>query len=426
MLEAFQCVSTLDGKQIKKQKGTILQEFFQLLGEEMPSVAAAALNQDPENAAMVMNDGEDESSSSNATVSLDSKIWNKLPPELLEKIHLCLPLISLVRFRSVCKAWDRSVFDEGFIQARKQSVSQKPWIIVTTTALSMSMFDTGDETWIDIPIPFNASKVHVVAAAGGLLCFSNAWFQWPGMYVGNPVTNRWRHLPPMNTFLIITVGMVYFDDTQTFKVFVCGRREDDNLITEVYDSVEDSWTPGGLPAASRKYGGDTLVWRDGVFYCLTFPYSTLNLIAYDLAKGIWFDVPVYMPSAIMSPNVVACHDKLLLIYAMEAEEGHFVIRVSELDFDIYEWVEVERMPPQMCREFENLMVQTKPLCCFSTGDLIFFTISSNTTYYPGAVFDLKNRVWTWWPSAGFPPHLPEVNMGRTIGLSFEPRLHALV
>lgn len=163
------------------------------------------------------------------------------------------------------------------------------------------------------------------------------------MYVGNLVINWWCYLFFMNIFFIIIVGMVYFDDIQIFKVFVCGCCEDDNFIIEVYDLVEDSWILGGFLVVFCKYGGDILVWCDGVFYCFIFFYSILNFIVYDFVKGIWFDVFVYMLLVIMFFNVVVCYDKFLLIYVMEVEEGYFVIWVLELDFDIYEWVEVERM-----------------------------------------------------------------------------------
>lgn len=52
---------------------------------------------------------------------LDLQVWQKLPHELLEKVHLCLPLRSLARLRSVCTAWNHVVLDEGFIRVRGNS-----------------------------------------------------------------------------------------------------------------------------------------------------------------------------------------------------------------------------------------------------------------------------------------------------------------
>jgi len=224
--------------------------------------------------------------------------------------------------------------------------------------------------------------------------------------------------------MITTVGMVYNDLTHTYKILVCGRREDDGMITEVYDSAIGQWAPGGLPSAARKYGGDTMAWLNGIFYCLTFPYTTLSLIAYDLVNADWHEVPVPMPIPIMSPSVVECNGKLLLVGGMD--EPEFVIQIWELDFQRVEWVEVERMPSQICKDFESKMIPSKPFSCCCTGDMLFFTLPNNSAYMPALVFDVRKRIWIWWPASGFPPHLPRVNAGRSCGMSFEPRLHARV
>lgn len=366
----------------------------------------------------------DEGEPSHSNADLDPALWKTFPHELLEKVLLCLPLVSLARFRSVCRAWNLAVFDPNFIRTRALTSPQKPWIVITSTTNSISLYDTGLETWLRLPVPFNAANLHVVAAAGGLLCFSNAWFQWPGMAVLNPVTRAWRRLPPMRTWMITTVGMVYSDESHSYKILVCGRLEDHSMITEVYDSATGGWARGGVPAAAKKYGGDTLVWRDGIFYCLTFPFSTLSLIAYNLPQSAWHEVPVTMPSPIMSPCVVVCTGHLLLVGGVEDPDGLFSIQIWELESGV--WEEVEQMPAALCREFERRMVPSKPLSCFGTGEFLFLTIPSNSAYLPGLVYNLQLKTWSWWPSQGFPPQLPEINIGRSSGISFEPRLHARV
>ena len=148
-------------------------------------------------------------------------------------------------------------------------------------------------------------------------------------------------------------------------------------------------------------------------------------------------VPVTMPSPIMSPSVVVCDGRLLLVGAMEDddegsgsepeyERAAFAIQIWELDFDRFIWIPLERMPGPVCRDFEAKMMPSKPLSCFGTGDQLFFTIPCSSAYLPALVYDLNRRTWTWWPASGFPPHLPDVNIGRSCGISFEPRLHARV
>lgn len=237
------------------------------------------------------------------------------------------------------------------------------------------------------------------------------------------MTKQWRRLPPMNTWMISTVGMVYDDATASFNVLVCGRLENHSKVTEVYDSKTDAWTLSRTPFPARKYGGDTSLWCDGIFYCLTYPFSTLCLLSYDLHQGTWREVPVCMPSPIMSPSLVESRGKLLLIGGLEEQEV-FSIQIWKLDHVKKEWEDVERMPAQLCKEFETRMVASKPLSCFGTGDSIFFTIPA-FDYMPSLVFDLKHRTWDWWPATDFPPQLP-ANIGQSCGISFEPRLNAYV
>jgi F-box interacting protein len=352
---------------------------------------------------------------------LEARIWQKLPEELLERVLLYVPLQSLARFRCVCKKWNKYVGEDTFTGLREQVSPQKPWIVMTSSSDSLFAYDTGVGTFHDVPIPFNAYNLHVIAAAGGLLCFSNAWFHWPGMYVCNPMTQKWRRLPPMKTWMISTVGMVYDNATATFNVLVCGRLENHSMITEVYDSKTDQWTLSGTPFR-WKYGGDTSLWCDGIFYCLTYPFSTLCLLSYDIKRGTWQEVPVRMPSLIMSPSLVESRGQLLLIGGLEEQEV-FSIRIWKLDNGKKDWQEVEKMPSELCQEFEAKMVASKPLTCFGTGDFVFFTIPASG-YMPALMFDLKSRKWDWWPATDFPPQLPD-NIGQC-GISFLPRLNAYV
>jgi hypothetical protein len=91
----------------------------------MPITAQSGANQDRH------DEGEP---SHNA--DLDPALWKTFPHELLEKVLMCLPLVSLARFRSVCRAWNHAVFNPGFIRTRACSFAQKPWIVITSTANS--------------------------------------------------------------------------------------------------------------------------------------------------------------------------------------------------------------------------------------------------------------------------------------------------
>jgi hypothetical protein len=89
------------------------------------------------------DEGEGEGEPSHSNADLDPALWKTFPHELLEKVLLCLPLVSLARFRSVCRAWNHAVFDPNFIRTRALTSPQKPWIVITSTSNSISLYDTG-------------------------------------------------------------------------------------------------------------------------------------------------------------------------------------------------------------------------------------------------------------------------------------------
>jgi hypothetical protein len=83
----------------------------------MPITAQSGANQDRH------DEGEGEPFHN---ADLDPALWKTFPHELLEKVFMYLPLISLTRFRSVCRTWNDTVFDLGFIRTRARSFAQKP------------------------------------------------------------------------------------------------------------------------------------------------------------------------------------------------------------------------------------------------------------------------------------------------------------
>lgn len=100
-------------------------------------VASQGAHQDPPAA---------ECSNNNAVIDLDPLVWQNFPPELHEKVQLCLPLCSLARLRCVCTAWNHTVFEEGFIRARGELLGpQKPWVVMTSTVNSISVYDSGKQ-----------------------------------------------------------------------------------------------------------------------------------------------------------------------------------------------------------------------------------------------------------------------------------------
>lgn len=359
-------------------------------------------------------------------ISLDENVWHSLPEDLIERVLACLPIHSLFRMRCVSKQWYSILFSERFVARYSEVSPQKPWIVMYTAGRISSAYNSALRKWHDISIPSVSPEKCVLAAAEGLLCYGNEFFPWPNLFVCNPMTKFWQHLPPMRFIKTIhVVGMACERAAKSYKILVAGLFFDDaqngRLATEIYDSVTNAWSIGGTPwpimAAAWKLGAGYAVWCGGHFYCITF--SPFGVIAYDLEKNLWNEVHVRMPPCIVSPSLVECHGRLMMVGG--CEEGTFLgIRIWELERAKMVWTEVERMPRKLRREFVEMLRPSRHFFCFGNGNLICLTISESS---PAMLYDLEERSWHWLPNC---PRLPDINNWQLRGISFEPRLDAYV
>ncbi|KAG0559913.1 hypothetical protein M758_10G134000 [Ceratodon purpureus] len=355
-------------------------------------------------------------------VAMDEGVWQSLPEDLIERVLAWLPIHSLFKMRCVCKQWNSILFSERFVTRYTEVSPQKPWIIMYTAGRTSSAYNSTLKKWHDLVIPAVSPEKCVLAASEGLLCYGNEFFPWPNLFVCNPMTKFWQHLPPMRFIKTIhVVGMVSDRASKSFKILVAGLFFDEahngRLATEIFCSTANAWTIGGKPwpimAAAWKLGAGYAVWSRGLFYCITF--SPFGVIAYDLEKNLWDEVHVRMPASIVSPSLVECHGRLLMVGG--CEEGTFLgIRIWELERSKMVWVEIERMPRKMRREFVELLRPSRHFFGFGNGNLICLTISESS---PAIVFDLDDRSWQWLPGC---PRLPDINNWQLRGISFEPRL----
>ena len=359
-------------------------------------------------------------------VSMNESIWKLLPEDLIERVLACLPMHSIFRMRCVCKRWYSLLFSERFVAKYSALSPQKPWIVMYTAGRISSAYNSTLKKWHDLVIPAISPEKCVLAAAEGLLCYGNEFFPWPNLFVCNPLTKFWQHLPPMRFIKTIhVVGMACDRVSTSYKILVAGLYFDDahngRLATEIYDSTTNTWTIGGTPwpimAAAWKLGAGYAVWSQGLFYCITF--SPFGVITYNLEKHVWDEVRCKMPPCIVSPSLVECHGRLIMVGG--CEEGNFLgIRIWELERSKMVWVEIERMPRKLRREFVDLLRPSRHFFCFGTSNLICLSISESS---PAMLYDLDDGSWQWLPNC---PRLPDINNWQLRGISFEPRLDAHV
>ncbi|XP_043688508.1 F-box protein CPR1-like [Telopea speciosissima] len=128
-----------------------------------------------------------------------------LPQEIIINILSKMPTKSLIRFRSVCKHWQRLITDPGFIEIHlNQSVGNKSSVIITMDKLDLYSvnYDKHDDNMdivkLDNPfLQFHYSIISVVGSCNGLLLVDliKSRSSLSMTFLWNPSTREYRRLP---------------------------------------------------------------------------------------------------------------------------------------------------------------------------------------------------------------------------------------
>ncbi|EFJ17613.1 hypothetical protein SELMODRAFT_114553 [Selaginella moellendorffii] len=357
---------------------------------------------------------------------MDSLLWSTLPEHLLERVLLRLPLPSLLKFRTVCRAWRSLLCSDGFLESYSSISPQGPWFFMFTNHdyKDGSTFNPISNTWHHIPLPsFPVNERYIpVAAAGGLICFCASTDGQKNFAVCNLITATWRKLPPMNnnpTYLE-TVGMVVDKGTGLYKVVVAGNHEIsvDDITTEVYESGLDTWRM----TSSMPRGADPLL---GTITCNGVLYSWCcdpdGLVAYDTYKDTWSLIQTPTPDSLVSNTILESRGRIMMVGGLQEGNITSAICVWLLNVERMEWVEVDKMPESLCQEF---LGDRTYFMCVGTNDVVLLYIGGGLRDMPMLLYDLAERQWSRVPDCTLPDE--RLIDGLIDGISFEPRLDILV
>lgn len=229
---------------------------------------------------------------------------------------------------------------------------------------------------------------------------------------------RWRELPPMlHKRFPNLVGMVVDPVTRAYKIVVAGDYYEDNVRTEVYDSLSNCWRITGNHLPIANYTLRNAFCNGFHFWVTRDPYG---VIAFNMQHGVWSVVRAPMPSFLTSPHLVGCQRRLLMVGGLKKHAIPKNIRIWELEQSTMNWVEVVRMPHTLCKRFLKDS-RNGDFMCVGHNDLICLT----SYKCPHAlVYDFIKRSWRWVPSC---PLLTDIEDYRsTIGFPFSPRLDSPV
>lgn len=371
-------------------------------------------------------------------------IWSRLPEDVLDRIFSCLPLTSILRLRCVCKRWNSLVQSKRFQIALAKVSSPRPWFILCTMGRASCCYDPSMNKWHIIIRPPNNGRsqlspcTSILAVSGSLLCLGNQVSECKDLSICNPITRSRRNLPRMlQVSLIHKVTMITYPGSNNnwYKIMVSGESGlptmrsvpyNYELLTEVYDSVTNSWKMCGKPLAEAKFGTDPGVWCDNhLYYCITeLPYG---IVVFDLETESWAELSVQMPSSLSSPSLVECHGRLLMIGRLsnmdqispatdQTDSNIPRIIIWELDVPNKEWVEIVRVPTEICRDFSVTLQFYAPFVCSGLGNHVYITTHRNPHVL---VHDMCKNTWQWLPSDPFFPMRRDYHL---LGFALEPRL----
>ncbi|XP_022984979.1 F-box protein At4g22390-like [Cucurbita maxima] len=134
----------------------------------------------------------------------DHKVFVNCPTEILIEILSYLPVKSLLRFRSVCKEWNKLVQKPLFVNAHlKNRISNSLLIINCSNTDQKSCFslvnaETFNETLrSELPMKANTGyKLSVIGSHNGLVCISSAsLLDVDPIHIWNPSVRKSRLLP---------------------------------------------------------------------------------------------------------------------------------------------------------------------------------------------------------------------------------------
>lgn len=321
-------------------------------------------------------------------VEMDGNFWGQLPEHLTENILAQLPVLSILRLRSVCKRWNALTSNPAFLQNYSRAETRRSpspavfLLYADQPRQSYPVYDPAANAWHLLPQTLNSSPrgnspstFVVLAAAGGLLCLMDTLSEPEegllNLYVSNPITKARRRLPStiwMPLSKPYVVGMVADSTTNTYKILVA--RNGDDLKLQVYDSVTDSWQMTGSVLRRLALLVGT-AYTQGVLYCLAYGAVT-SVSAYHVDRGLLEDVRAPMPSHLAWPQLFISRGHLMMVGAIALWGILRSICVWQLDALQMEWVEVLKVPegllPGLSRGGDagahNLFVADGDYICF--------------------------------------------------------------
>jgi hypothetical protein len=308
-------------------------------------------------------DGDSNESETDARC-LEAEVWKNLPVDLLERVLASLPLLTLLEFRTVCKAWASLPSSPRFRRLCSQVANHAYTYLFVFKEVAWSSnsnpsaLDSSSGVWYSLnpsfflpqlkssscwPLSKREAALYtqdIVAADGSFFC---RWSSHDEVSVCNPATRSVRMLPPPPLYTDPPhgrVALVVDKQTFAFKLFVVSEdRNGDRALSklEVYDSIADAWKRlHDVPDDVVGYNVHSILFKGIWFFIDLWSTEYCCDFAYDVDQDRWTGVDFLKSSPRQSSDVhlIQCCNHLLMVSTADldshpaSEDGTAVVPVS--------------------------------------------------------------------------------------------------
>lgn len=373
---------------------------------------------------------------------MDERLWSNLPKDLLERVISRLPLHILFQARTISKAWNEIIMSSSFVKTYAEAPtrgSYVPMYISRGAERECLAYDFTLNRWQRLPslsfLPRQVASYWVSTGAGGLLCFNyvSEVMKHEGQIVCNPLTGKWRELPrmvPDPGMSPLVFHMVAERSSKSYKVIVSPDSQVQNPYqapnyfldnTQVYDSRRGSWVVTGRPPLRLSYHHGS-AYSKGFLYCVAVDNKIqslpLGVISYNVATGLWSDVPSTVPKGFQILKIMECGSEVFLVTDLHAKVNKFVsVHIFKRDPTTSEFLHFVEMPQKL---FLQAKFDKEFYDCVGEDEQICFT---NFKRQPTPVYNLAQGTWSNLPSR---PYLGNGDVYDLFRFCFQPNLGAVV
>lgn len=348
-----------------------------------------------------------------------------LPEDVTVEILSRLPVVSLLRFKCVCKSWNTIINDPIFILKHHQAIScredsdvvliSRRNNVTNKRVISLLRNDDGNDTTLvdqDLPTFLNDMFGHVrlIGPCNGLVCL----YGFPdNIALWNPSIRGFKRLPPSLVSRPPNakvrggdLGVGFDSKTRDFKVLqmlFCASIDSGIVCqVEIYSLRTDSWRKyeSFVPANIMYFNLSSMVYRNESFCWWAQDCNNVEVIlSFDMRKEMFQKTP--LPSNIealggqhrITRAILPLKESLaLIVYGQQEVDKVFdVWIVNELGENVESWRKVMSIGPLLRVERPLGFWKDEFILESSNGELVLYN-RANKKFKNLGVYGKRSRL----------------------------------